>query len=414
MSDIFISHVEEDADLALRLALGLEGAGYATWCYEVDALPGAFYIEQVAKAIEKCQVILLIVSPHSLGSHQVTNEVIRAYEDGKYFVPVLRDVTDVEFKRRQPVWRQCLGAATSVKIPTQGVEALMPDIADGIKSLGVNPRSKTDTMRIDRIQSVLGNLQAPSFLQGTGRTLFPEAAKKSKRGKPIRPLIIGITALVVITIVVVGIILAKCSFGTNNIIPPSPTPTATQSIVEKGELILTDSFDDNRNNWNLDTGLDQAYIEDGKLNLVSKVPNKGFKSSPNFTTPIGEFTIEVETKKISGVDGNTYGLTFGEISGDEYFTFGITGNGYYRLCRWAGGQWEYLIPYVYSSAINKGNSINKLAVVCTSSEVKLYVNEHYLEIVSTGRNMRGGIGLIVNAEGIQVAFDNLSVYQSSN
>jgi hypothetical protein len=156
--DVFISHVEEDSNIALQLALGLEVAGYATWCYEVDALPGAFYVEQVGKAIEKCQVTLLIVSPHSLGSNQVTNEVVRAYEEGKYFVPVLSDITDVDFKRRQPVWRQCIGGATSVNIPIQGVEDLTALIVNGIKSLGVNPTSKTDATRIDRIRNMLGNL----------------------------------------------------------------------------------------------------------------------------------------------------------------------------------------------------------------------------------------------------------------
>ena len=36
MSDVFISHVEEDADIALEIILGLEEAGYATWCYNIE------------------------------------------------------------------------------------------------------------------------------------------------------------------------------------------------------------------------------------------------------------------------------------------------------------------------------------------------------------------------------------------
>ncbi len=38
MSEIFISHVEEDADIALEIALGLEEAGYTIWCYEIDSI----------------------------------------------------------------------------------------------------------------------------------------------------------------------------------------------------------------------------------------------------------------------------------------------------------------------------------------------------------------------------------------
>jgi len=40
MHDILIAHVEEDAEVALEIALGLEEAGYSTWCYEVDDIPG--------------------------------------------------------------------------------------------------------------------------------------------------------------------------------------------------------------------------------------------------------------------------------------------------------------------------------------------------------------------------------------
>ena len=46
MSDVFIAHVEEDADVALEIALSLEEAGYTTWCYEVDSIPGPSYLIQ--------------------------------------------------------------------------------------------------------------------------------------------------------------------------------------------------------------------------------------------------------------------------------------------------------------------------------------------------------------------------------
>jgi hypothetical protein len=40
MSDIFISHVEEDEGIAQEIARGLESAGYTTWYYERDGVPG--------------------------------------------------------------------------------------------------------------------------------------------------------------------------------------------------------------------------------------------------------------------------------------------------------------------------------------------------------------------------------------
>lgn len=100
MSDVFISHVEEDSDVSLELALGLEKAGFTTWCYERDSIPGTSYLIQTGRAIEQCKAVILVISPHSLGSNQVTKEVVRAHETGKQFIPVLRDITHPEFQNR--------------------------------------------------------------------------------------------------------------------------------------------------------------------------------------------------------------------------------------------------------------------------------------------------------------------------
>ena len=137
--DAFISYVEEDHDVASQIASCLEKKGYATWYYERDCLPGLPYLVQVGEAIEACRAILLIVSPESLGSNQVTNEVVRAYEARKCFVPILRNITHVELQNRQPLWRQCLGAATSIAIPREGVDAIVPRIEAGLRALGIQP-----------------------------------------------------------------------------------------------------------------------------------------------------------------------------------------------------------------------------------------------------------------------------------
>ena len=59
MSDVFISHAEADSDIALEIALGLEEAGYGTWCYEIDSIPGASYLIQTGQAVEQSKAVLL-------------------------------------------------------------------------------------------------------------------------------------------------------------------------------------------------------------------------------------------------------------------------------------------------------------------------------------------------------------------
>jgi len=80
VSDIFISHVEEDEAIALDIAAGLEAAGYSCWYYERDGLPGVRYLVQIDKAIEQAQAIVVVISRDSLSSSQVDAEVERAHE----------------------------------------------------------------------------------------------------------------------------------------------------------------------------------------------------------------------------------------------------------------------------------------------------------------------------------------------
>lgn len=155
MSHIFISHVEEDADIALEVALGLEEAGYTTWCYELDSIPGPSYLLQTGQAIEQSEAVVIVISPHSLGSHQVTREIVRAYEGAKRFIPLLRDITHVEFQNRQPEWREAVGAATSISISQEGLAGVITRVVDGLKALGIQPSSQADTARIERIRKML-------------------------------------------------------------------------------------------------------------------------------------------------------------------------------------------------------------------------------------------------------------------
>jgi hypothetical protein len=159
MRDVFIAHVEEDADIALEVVLGLEEVGYTTWCYEVDSIPGQSYLIQTGKAVEDSRVAVVVISPHSLGSRQVTREVVRAHESGKEFIPVLRGITHVEFQNRQPEWREAIGAAASISIPREGVARVIPRIIDGLKSLGILPTSKTNAARIVQIRETLAEIR---------------------------------------------------------------------------------------------------------------------------------------------------------------------------------------------------------------------------------------------------------------
>ena len=167
MSDIFIAHVEEDADVALEIALGLEEAGYATWCYEVDSIPGPSYLLQTGEAVEASKAVVVVISPHSLGSRQVTKEIVRGHESGKDFIPILRGITHAEFQNRQPEWREAVGAAASTSIPREGVPFILPRIINGLRTMSIVPSLKPDAAKITQIRRVLDEVQGHGVSEET-------------------------------------------------------------------------------------------------------------------------------------------------------------------------------------------------------------------------------------------------------
>ena len=206
--ELFISYVEEDGLIAQEIAHGLENAGYKTWYYERDGLPGPDYLAQVGQAIDQVQAVVLIISPDSLGSNQVTVEVIRAFESKKAFVPILRDITHAEFQQRQPVWRQALGAATSVRLPPEGVAAILPRIIAGLAALGIQPGEQP---------------RAPQAAFEPRRPVRPPAPAKPA---PRRTWPVWGTAAVVLA----ALIVAAAAWWATARLRATPTPTAALAI----------------------------------------------------------------------------------------------------------------------------------------------------------------------------------------
>jgi len=143
MSDLFISHAEEDAELALSIAVKVEASGFSTWYYERDAVPGVSYLLQVTEEIDRARAVVLLISTASLAAHQVTTEIVRAHEAAKPILPLLVDVTHGEFQIRQPEWRAAVGAATSISLAARSLDSVVQAIIAGLAHLNIQPAGPT-------------------------------------------------------------------------------------------------------------------------------------------------------------------------------------------------------------------------------------------------------------------------------
>ena len=96
----FISYSREDSEFALRLAGDLKAAGAAVWLDQLDIAPGERWARAVENALNSCPRLLVILSPASVGSKNVEDEVAFALEEGKPVIPVLCRDCRIPFRLR--------------------------------------------------------------------------------------------------------------------------------------------------------------------------------------------------------------------------------------------------------------------------------------------------------------------------
>jgi hypothetical protein len=134
---IFISYVQEDGAVAYEIAAGLETQGYSSWYYERDCPAGADYFEETHKAISDCEAMVIVISPRSLPSDQITREIVRAVESSKATFPLLLEVSHDDYAHRRPGWHQAMAAANATRIPPERVATVVPSLVAGLGAKGI-------------------------------------------------------------------------------------------------------------------------------------------------------------------------------------------------------------------------------------------------------------------------------------
>lgn len=71
----FFSYSRQDSEFALRLADDLRSAGAGVWLDQRDISPGVRWDSAVEAALKSCPRLLVILSPSSVNSTNVLDEV---------------------------------------------------------------------------------------------------------------------------------------------------------------------------------------------------------------------------------------------------------------------------------------------------------------------------------------------------
>jgi hypothetical protein len=98
---VFFSYAREDREFALKLASDLRNAEILLWIDQLDIPPGAHWDSEVEAALGRCEAFLVILSPRSMRSRNVLDEVNYALEKGKTIFPVLQQPCDLPFRLKR-------------------------------------------------------------------------------------------------------------------------------------------------------------------------------------------------------------------------------------------------------------------------------------------------------------------------
>ncbi len=85
----YISYTVVDTELALNLANLLKGAGFDVWFDQTDLIAGAHLGDATEKALTLSECIIVILTPSSVASRHVRDEVEFALEENKTIIPIM-------------------------------------------------------------------------------------------------------------------------------------------------------------------------------------------------------------------------------------------------------------------------------------------------------------------------------------
>lgn len=97
----FLSYSRVNKDFAVRLAKELKSEGFDIWLDQLDIPTGARWDDEVEKALEECEVFMVIMTPASSASENVKDEIAYALDSGKRILPILLENATLPLRLRR-------------------------------------------------------------------------------------------------------------------------------------------------------------------------------------------------------------------------------------------------------------------------------------------------------------------------
>ncbi len=178
----------------------------------------------------------------------------------------------------------------------------------------------------------------------------------------------------------------------------------------EGDIILSEDFSDNVNNWNLGSSSEGGVdIADGQLIIEVNKDNYIIWSDLPDTYQSLIMVMDINVLQPAG-DGD-FGFVCGLVDVDNFTVLEISEDGYYSIWKYVKSEFESLVEWTYSDAVAAGGPFT-LAAYCGPDRLALAVNDTLLVETTDPNYVAGRVGVAAGAydnPGIVVGFDNFII-----
>jgi TIR domain len=127
-SHVFISYASQDAAIANTVVEALEGHGVKCWIAPRDVVPSALYADEIVRAINEAQVVVLILSEQAVASPHVGKEIERASSKRRRIVALRTD--SVSLPR---AFEYFLSESQWIDVGSAGIDAAAAKLVEAVR-----------------------------------------------------------------------------------------------------------------------------------------------------------------------------------------------------------------------------------------------------------------------------------------
>jgi len=240
----FLSYSRANKDFAIRLTKELKSEGFDVWLDILDIPAGSRWDREGEKALRESEIFMIILTPASVESENVLDEIGYAIDNGKHILPVLLESCDVPLRLRRFQY-----VDFSNKSFDEGIESAKQLLSDLTAQMTIPRKTVVADGQGESVHKVKADRKEKAIPIATMLTKAKAKqdfiASLSKR-PVLKGLIYGIGAIVVLMIV--GIVLsALATLRNKESTTSTPTTLAVDLVIETSAQTPTFAISDTIN-----------------------------------------------------------------------------------------------------------------------------------------------------------------------